>query len=298
MKKIFISAMLLTAGLFASAQVVSVKNCTKVNLPQGTVAETPVISPDGSKVAFQHGSTLKCVDIATGKVVKLTDNGQAYELTFTEDGSQVVFRQRTIDKNGLSYTAVKSVSTNGGKENVVVKPTRNLEGVAVAGTTVTAIEGRKARSKNLGAAKVAARPVASIEKGHLNITVNGKTTTIDPQGRGSYLWPQVSPDGKKVVYWLAYRGCFVSNIDGSNPVSLGELRAARWMGDNTVIGMLDRDNGQEVTSSKLIAKTLDGKSQTVTPETMIALYPTADSDGDKVAFVTEKGELYVLDLVK
>lgn len=298
MKKIFISALLLTAGLLSSAQVVTVKSCTKVNLPQGTFAESPVISPDGKSVAFQHGSALECVDLTTGKTVKLTDNGLGYNLTFTEDGSKVIFRQRTVNKNGLSYTALKSVSANGGNETVLVKPSRNLEGVSVSGTDVIAIEKKKAHKKSLGTLKGASRPTVSIEKGHLNVTVNGKTTTIDPQGRGSYLWPQVSPDGKKIVYFLVHKGCFVCNIDGSNPVSLKELRAANWLDNNTVIGMLDRDNGEFVTSSALVAKTIDGKAQTVTPDSMIAMYPSANADGSKVAFVSEKGELYILELVK
>lgn len=289
---------MLTAGLLSSAQIVTVKSCNKVALPQGVVADAPVISPDGNSVAYQSGSALNLVDLSTGKTVKLTDNGISYNLGFTEDGSKVIFRQRTTDKNGLSYTTLKSVDKNGGNEAVLVKATRNLEGVAVNGNNVVAIEKKKARTKNLGSAKVADRPVVSIEKGHLNVTVNGKTTTIDPQGRGSYLWPALSPDGKKIVYWLSYRGCFVCNLDGSNPVSLGELRAAKWLDNSNVIGMLDRDNGEQVTSSKLVAKSLDGKVQDVTPETMIAMFPSANADGSKVAFCSNKGELFILELVK
>ena len=289
---------MLTAGLLSSAQIVTVKSCNKVALPQGVVADAPVISPDGNSVAYQSGSALNLVDLSTGKTVKLTDNGISYNLGFTEDGSKVIFRQRTTDKNGLSYTTLKSVNKNGGNEAVLVKATRNLEGVAVNGSNVVAIEKKKARTKNLGSAKVAERPVVSIEKGHLNVTVNGKTTTIDPQGRGSYLWPALSPDGKKIVYWMAYRGCFVCNLDGSNPVSLGELRAATWLDNSNVIGMVDRDNGEQVTSSKLVAKSLDGKVQDVTPESMVAMFPSANADGSKVAFCSNKGELFILELVK
>lgn len=300
MKKIFVSALLLTAGLLSSAQVVTVKSVNKVTLPQGITADAPVISPDGNSVAFKQlgNDALQCVDLKTGKTVKISDNGMSYDLSFTEDGKKVIYRQRTINKNGLSYTSLKAVNSTGGGETELVKATRNLEGVAVNGTNVTTIEKKKARNKNLGSVKAESRPTVSIQQGHLNVTVNGKTTTIDPQGRGSYLWPQVSPDGKKIVYWAAYMGCFVCDIDGSNPVRLGELRAAKWLDNNSVIGMLDSDNGEYLVSSRLIAKTLDGKKQVITPSDMIAIYPSVNADGSKVAFSTEKGELYILELVK
>lgn len=300
MKKILISALLLTAGLLSSAQIVKVESVTKVNLPQGTVVMTPTISPDGTFVVYsqQGNSSLESVDLATGKTTKLTDNGSDYNLSITADGNNIVFRQKTIDKNGLSRTALKSVSKNGGAEKEIVKATRNLEGVSVVGSNVNAIEKGKTKKKNLGNASAVNQPTVSIQYGHLNVTVNGKTTTIDPQGRSSYLWPQLSPDGKKIVYWVAYQGCFVCNLDGSDPVSLGELRAAKWMDNNTVVGMLDKDNGHQITSSELIAKTTDGKVQQLTPDTIIALYPSVSADGTKVAFASEKGELYILNLVK
>jgi len=300
MKKIFVSALLLTAGLLSSAQIVTVKSCDKVALPQGTLATTPTISPDGTFVVYSqlNGRGLESVDIASGKTVKLTDNGSSYNLTITGDGNNVIFRQKTVNKNGLAYTALKSVNAKGGAEKTLVKPTRNLEGVSVNGSNVTAVEKRKARNKNLAGAKAVSQTTVSIDRGHLNVTVDGKTKTIDPQGRSSYLWPQLSPDGKKIVYYAAYMGCFVCNLDGSNPVSLGELRAAKWLDNNTVVGMLDKDNGSEITSSEIIAKTIDGKAQRLTPSQMIALYPSVNADGSKVAFVSASGELYVLNIVK
>ena len=161
---------------------------------------------------------------------------------------------------------------------------------------MVAVEKGKLRTKNLGATKLAAKPAVAINQGHLTVTVNGKTTNIDPQGRSSYLWPALSPDGKKIVYYAAYLGCFVCNLDGSNPVSLGNLRAAKWLDDNTVVGMRDADNGDYVTESVVLAKSLDGKETKLTPETMIAMYPTATADGKKVAFSTVQGEVYVINL--
>ena len=95
---------------------------------------------------------------------------------------------------------------------------------------------------------------------------------------------------------MAYKGCYVCNIDGSNPISLGELRAARWLGNDMVVGMKDKDNGQFVTSSSLIVADLKGNRQTITESNMIAMYPSTSTDGKHIAFVSGEGELYVINL--
>ncbi|MDE6463924.1 MAG: hypothetical protein K2L16_04750, partial [Muribaculaceae bacterium] len=126
--------------------------------------------------------------------------------------------------------------------------------------------------------------------------VDGRTVTLDPQGRGSYLWPQLSPDGTKIVYYLAGRGCFVCDTDGSNVRPLGMLRAAKWLDNETIVGMNDVDDGEFITSSSIIASNLEGVRQTLTSDDVIALYPSASADGRNIAFATPEGRLFIINL--
>lgn len=297
MKKFLITVVLICSGTMAYAQLVDVESVQQIRLSENVIVNHPTISPDGSfaVVSDLASTALRRVDLATGKVDLITDNGSGVDVRISPDYQNVVYRQITTGKNRLRYTALKAYNFASGSVQQVLKPSRNLNGVAFNGTDVVAIEKGRARTKSLGKAKEN-RPVVSISQGHLNITINGKTTTLDPQGRSSYLWPSISPDGTKILYWAAYRGCFVCDLDGSNPLSLGELRAARWLDNNTVVGQRDRDNGEFITESRLIAADLKGTEQVLTDDSVVALNPSVSTDGKKIAFATNKGELYILNL--
>lgn len=299
MRKLFLSAAVVLAGFCASAQLVEVQSIAEVNLPEGLMVSVPTISPDGSFVVVSDLASdgLTRISLADGTATTITCNGNGNDVAISADGSRIVFRQSTIDRRHLRRTALKSVDLASGRETEIVGPSRRLNaGVAMNGNTVTAIENGRLKTRNLAGGRAEAAPVVSINYGHLDYTAGGRTITLDPQGRGSYLWPALSPDGTKVVYYLAGRGCFVCNTDGSDVRRLGMLRAAKWLDNNTIVGMNDVDNGEFVTSSSIIASNLDGTRQTLTGEDIIAMYPSASADGSKIAFATPEGRMYIINL--
>lgn len=299
MKKQLLAAALLLAATAASAQLVEVNSMQRVEVPEGMIVSVPTLSPDGSFVVVSDaaGTGLTKFGIDGGAPVRVAENASGYDVRISADGNNIIFRQSSIGKDHLRYTALKSFDLTKGSETTLVKPTRNLgAGIALKGNAVTAIEKGKAKVKKLGSGDSKAAPVVSINYGHLDYTADGRTVTLDPQGRGSYLWPVLSPDGTKIAYYLAGRGCFVCNTDGSNPVALGMLRAAKWLDNNTLVGMNDRDNGEYTTSSAIIATDLNGTRQQLTNETLIAMYPSVSADGKKIAFATPQGELFIINL--
>lgn len=299
MKKLALTLTVLFAGMWASAQLVEVQSAQRVRLPEGTIAAIPTISPDGSYVVISEAGSdaLYRVGVEDAAFSLITPNGNGHDVAISADGSQVVFRQTTTDRNHLRRTALKSVDLASGAERELVAPSRRLStGVAIAGTSVTAVENGRVRARNLAGGRAEQAPVVAINYGHMEYTAGGRTVTLDPQGRGSYLWPALSPDGTKIVYYLAGRGCFVCNTDGSDVRALGMLRAAKWLDNETVVGMNDTDNGEFITSSSLIASDLRGNRQTLTPAETIALYPSISADGRHIAYVTPEGELFILNL--
>lgn len=291
--------MVLFAGLCASAQLVEVESASHVVLPEGMIAAIPTISPDGSYVVISEAGSdaLRRVMVSDGSVTTVTLNGSGHDVAISEDGNNIVFRQSTFDRNHLRHTALKSVSLADGTESQLIAPSRRLNaGVSLSGRNVTAVENGRVKAHNLDGARAEKSALVSISYGHLEYTVNGRTVTLDPQGRGSYLWPALSPDGTKVVYYLAGRGCFVCNVDGSDVRALGMLRAAKWLNNNTIVGMNDADDGEFITSSSLIATDLNGTRQVLTPDEAMAMYPSVSADGKHIAYVNPEGELFILNL--
>lgn len=299
MRKVLLSIAVLASSV-ASAQLLKVGSIEKVNLPSGTVAAMTTLSHDGTFAVINDAAGLSKVDLATGKTVKIAQSASFSGVEISQDGSTVVFKQPSY-KGKLRYTSLKSLDLKNGKESTLVSPSRNLQGFNVVGNRVNAVNRGQVSTKALAATASAAAPVASINRGALNVTVNGVTKNISPQGTSgqSYLWPSVSPDGTKVLYYLVGSGAYVCNLDGSNPVALGSIRAAKWYDNSVVVGMQDKDNGEVVTASKLVAVKADGSvRQDLTQVSSMAMYPSVAGNGSKLSYVTPNGELFILNINK
>lgn len=298
MKKFFISAFAVMASLAMSAQVFTTGDITRVNLT--SPIDQPVISADGSFVVAQSNAGLSKIDLASGAAQTIAEGQGLYNVAISPDGNNVVYTRPSFDKNHLRYTTLESVNLASGQAQTIVKASRNMaHGVTVTNNAVNALNNGKAAVKALPGAKSEKAATVAIDRGHLAVTIDGKTTNIDPQGRASYLWPSISPDGQHIVYWCVYRGCFVCDLDGSNARPMGGIRAAVWAGNDAVIGMVETEGqAQRVTASELVAVSLDGKRQTLTDSSVIAMFPSASADGSRVAFTDLDGALYILNLSK
>ena len=293
MKKIFISAMLLCSSMLGFAQLVEIQSIDKVALPEGVLADKATISPDGSFVVFSQNTAagLHKMDLASKEINMISANGNSFDLKIAEDGT-VVFRESKTAENKLRYTSLKAVSPRG-VETTLVAPTRDLNGFAVNGTNVMTVDNNVCAAKSLNGGAGVQMPVASIRNGQL--CIDGKVISPNGTEGASYLWASISPNGTKVCYYFVTGGCFVADIDGSNPVFVGNLHAAKWLNDLTVVGMNDIDNGYVVTSSKLIAASIDGKvSQNLTLDESMAMYPS--TNGKSIAYTTPAGELFIINL--
>ena len=293
MKKVFISAMLLCSSVLGFAQLVEIQSVDKIDLPEGVSVNQATISPDGSFVVFSQNAKggLHKMDLASKEINMISANGNSFDLKIAADGT-VVFRESRTAENKLRYTSLKAVDARG-LETTLVAPTRDLNGFAVNGTNVMTVDNNKVEAKSLNGGVAVQMPVASIRYGQL--CIDGKVISPNGQDGASYLWPSISPNGTKVCYYLVTKGCYVANIDGSNPVYIGQLRATKWLNDLTVVGMNDLDDGSVVTSSKLIAASIDGKvKQELTVGESLAMFPS--TNGKRIAYSTPMGDLFIINL--
>ena len=276
MKKIFLS-LALAVSMMASAQVFEVGQLTKLATPENADAKVAGVSPDGSYVLLTSGSNqgLQRFDIATGKTTVLsTANGAGYNVKVSNDGQEVVYRETTIGKDHLRKHDVVRLNMAAAKRMTVAKGQRDVKKMVVSNTQMS----------------------VSIENRLIVLNRNGKNITLAPNGsHESYIWPSISPDGKKLCYYVCGNGCWVSNIDGSNKQYIGHgVQAAKWYDNNTLVAMDSKDDGHFTTESTIVAYTLDGKKQVLTNNSMIAMYPYVAENA--IVFSTLEGETYMLNV--
>jgi Tol biopolymer transport system component len=222
--------------------------------------------------------------------------GAGYGTQISYDGKTVMYNKLSFEENKRHNSLVaKNLST--GETKVLVNSTREpITGRFIQSSPayVTGKKMVKASSKS-----TAPQYVVRIEDRKMVLYKNGTRKEILPNGSdASYLWPSISPDNQNIVYTVAGKGTFVCSIDGKNPVSLGKLNAPQWLGNKFIVGMNDIDNGEKLLSSTIKIVSIDGKTnQTIeTPEGVNAMYPTASKDGSQIAFNTDKGEIYLVNV--
>lgn len=301
--KNFLLTLALCVSLSGMAQLVNVGSIEKVNIPASEVSKIAAISPAGDYllITTDYNKGLTKYDLATGQTQVITNAiGAGYDAKVSQDGQNVVYREKSINDKHLTKTAVFSKNIANGQAKQLVKPTRELRGVAIEGNTAIAVNKTKMEKKALSTEKAQqTMPVLSVDKYQLMITMNGKTRQLSPLGtQHRYIWPSMSPDGTKVLFFVSGMGAYVCNPDGSGVQSLGIVRAPKWYDNNIIVGMNDQDDGEVFTSSEIVAVDLQGNRQVLTGTDVIAMYPMPSAQSGKIAFSTPTGEAYIINLVK
>lgn len=298
MNRSVLFALALSMSVCGFAQVVNVAEVTKVDLPQA--AKVAAISPQGDYLLLTNDANqgLTKFDLASGESSVLsTAVGAGYNVKISDDGQNVVYREKTTNKKRLQETALQSRNLASGEVKNIVAPTRNLQGFAVKDNSVLSINKRKMQAKSLDSNKAQKGTMLYTENYQLMVSVNGKASKLSPLGDNHrYIWPALSPDGTKALFFVSGDGAYVCNIDGSALKRLGTLRAAKWLNNDVIVGMNDTDNGEVTTSSEIVAVDLNGNRQVLTDSSLIAMYP--QTGNNKIAFSTLEGDVYIINLAK
>ncbi|MBQ0034618.1 MAG: PD40 domain-containing protein [Bacteroidales bacterium] len=266
----------LVMSMMASAQVLKVQSVQQLSVPTGDV-RVAGISPDGSFILLTSGTNkgLTKYDLISGsQEVLSTANGAGYNASIASDGQSVVYREKVVAQGNQLNNKLVRLNLQTRQENVLVDQTRSLGRIAMA------------NQLEVG------RPSVSIEDRQLVLTIGGTSRVLNPCGDASYLWPSVSPDGQKILFYVGGRGAYVCDMNGRNVKFLGrDLRAPKWYNNSVVIGMNDQDNGEVVTSSEIVAVSLRGKKQVLT-NGINAMYPYACNG--KIVCSGFNGETYLI----
>ena len=302
MRKVLLAfAATLTVGGWA--QVFNVASLVPVALPPDVGSKVVAISGQGDFLLLtaDDNSGLTKLDLSTGKAQNITRAaGAGYDARVSPDGKRVVYRENSFTSGHLRMVSLRSINLGSGQSRELVAPTRNLQGVGINNQAALPVTRGQITVKGFeGKVSDKSGVVLSINNRQLMISRNGKTRNLSPNGKDkSYLWPSLSPDGTKILYYVGAEGAFVCNLDGSNVKPLGMMRAPQWWDDATVVGMYDQDDGEFVYASRIVVTNLKGDKQSLTPDSLIAMYPKVSAQAGKIAFSTPDGKAYIINVTK
>lgn len=316
MKRIF--ALTLTAfALTASAQIFNVGAVEPLAVPADSPYTMVVAMSHAGDFALLTTDTYDGIaryDFATRRTTIVTEaHGAGIAPALSSDDAVVAYREVSYDATHRRYSAARAANLRTGEETEVMAPSRDLCAVAVDGNVATAIMGadrisprrvisRGDTDKVSDPRRISAQPVLAIDRGQLTITVGDNTRVLSPCGTEgtSYIWPSLSPDGTRVMFYLVGGGIYTCDLDGGNLKFVSDLRAPVWYDDDTIIAMNDIDGHDTQESSTLVAVRLSTGEQQVLcgGNDLIAMYPQASDKAQAVAFTTAAGAPYLLHLTK
>ena len=296
MKKLLLFFLVLAQ--IALAQQVNVLSIEKIKATDTGGYFYPKISPDNQFILMTRGNYSGLYQYSpVSKSLKTLneDPGAGYKVQISDDGNTVLYNKTELIRK-LRHNSLISQTISNGEKKVLVAPTREQITGKMVNSNPVYVKNRSLVKSN------SVKPtdnlyLITIENQKMVLYKNGVRTELTPSGaNASYIWPSISPDNKNIVYTVTGKGTYVCSVTGKNVTSLGKLNAPSWAGNKFVVGMDDRDDGEKLISSSLIITSIDGKlrKKLETPTGINAMYPSASKDGSRIAFNTDRGEVYLM----
>lgn len=296
--------MAVVASICANAQQFEVIDLQKIKTGTKTQVFHPRFMPDGNLlVSEENYDGLGIVNVANGTYTELTSMpGAGYYAAISEDGKTIL--TRAMDKENLTQTiykldvatkALTPIAENIEHVNQIAlyngEASYAADGKAVKATVSTALS--PVRRKN---------DILVTEEDLLIVVYkNGKRTVLDPLAgqfgdwEPQYIWTSLSPNRDKILFGCA-DNAYICNLDGSGVVKLGAMRSPKWRNETHVVGMVDADDGYHYTKSDIVIVKTDGTQfqQLTSPSDEIKMFPSVSQDGNKIAFHTTDGNIYIM----
>jgi hypothetical protein len=299
--KTVISLLLLLLSLGASGQEIKMRSVTKVR-PDDNRSYMLTGTVPGSRNLLVTGegyAGLFLLDSRRGRVSQISpDAGAGYEPAVTEDGKSVIYRSDLFSEQ-KKYTSLYKYDLETGKTLTLIDKERGVLPAAVSGNRILLKSDNKSRIETSGSELLKGTgddTFVVIEDLVPVLYAGGERKPLRPNGEGYYIWVSLSPDKSKIVYSFQGQNTFICNREGRILYDVGKINAPKWLNDNIIIGMDDKDDGHRVVSSEIVYYSLpaEKRSYLTATGTRSEMYPFPVSGGKKLAFCTDRGEIYIM----
>ena len=297
MKKLLFIGIVLFGITSVAAQTITIK---KTYCPIEKKGFHPKFNSNGNLLAFTSESYtgLDVYNFPDKSIVKISEEtGAGYQPVFSNNNEKVFYKSLTYDSK-LRKEGVKSYDLAKKTRVEMLEPRRDMKQLQTFENGFVVFADTKILKTTIGKTTTPA-PIYIWSDGiNLNIYKNNKIHLLNPvKGANGYIWASLSPNGKMILFTAAGQGTFVCNLDGKIIAELGYLNAPVWYNNIFVVGMQDKDDGQFVTESKILIKSIYGKTEKrLSTSNQIAMYPATASASSKVAYNTVDGDIYVVEL--
>ncbi len=279
---------------------ITIKRTETLALSQSQIWSHPQFSPAGGVIYFTNldGNGIWAYSTRTKSVRQITsDPKSGLAFNISNDGKSIIYRRTMLDKSGRTRK----------QDVILMNLARRSSRVLTSGSDVSIpsfaenapVYSTKSKTEGLaGTAGTANVSIIGIEETKIAINVNGSKTLLDPLGKGSYIWPALSPDKQQIVAYEMDRGAFICNLRGTVISRLGRRDAPSWTRSGKwIVYMEDRDDGHKLLSSDLFAVSPDGKSVTQLTSTtgVFELHPQCSPTENKIVCSTSDGNILVLE---
>lgn len=298
MKKLLLIFLIITAQFYAQ-KVTVVEDVAITNSTDGKFYY-PTVSPDGKSLLFskENYKGLWSKDLATGKVSKITDaNGAGYEPGFSSVTGEVIYREDKFVK-GKRFSSLLAYDAVSKKSSLLEEGIRDLKLYRDNSNTfkkyVKENEVRSTIKETMLQKSTAPERIVYVQDSKLVLAENNTKKVLQPLGEGNYIWPSLSPDKTKLLFTLAGKGTYVTDLDGKLLNKIGYANYPTWSPDgNWVLFMKDLDNGINLISSEVyIANLKTGKYFNITlQKDEISVYPKWGNTNSEVYYNTDSGQI-------
>ncbi|MEA1986914.1 MAG: hypothetical protein U9N76_05440, partial [Candidatus Marinimicrobia bacterium] len=208
--------------------------------------------------------------------------------------------------NGKRFSSLYSQNLDTKTEKILIKNKRNLlppklnkngDINFVINNELKSIQ--KTSLKKNSALKNSIEQFVNIDNTKIALHKNGTTKILDPIENGNYIWPEISPDGDKLLFNDVNSGTYISDLDGNILVELGQMNYPKWSPDGSwICYMIDEDDGHRFTKSEIYVISSDGKNkfQLTNTETQIEMYPSWSPDSKKIVYHNLSGNIFIMNL--
>lgn len=270
------------------SQIVKVKNNYPVKEVEGKKTFHPIFNFSGTQLLLttENYEGLNLLDIKTGKIVQITEvKGAGFAPSFSTDGQEIIYESVTMRK-GRQYKSLMNF-------NLGTKQTASLSAEMRSQTELNKIQQKSVQ-------KQPKKTSVCTEDLKIVTYQNGLRNELSPVGDvPGYIWTSLSPNGEMILFTAVSKGTYICDLSGKIVASLGYLNGPVWYDDTCVVGMVDKDNGDNIVSSTIEMVSVDGKvRQVLTSPNRIALYPSASGIAKRIAYNTDKGELFIMEVEK